>query len=112
MVGGDIVPHAGGKRRSICAASLAQIGELTGLLGKAITQTLMTKNQQPVIAGIVDGNAVTVTLDDRPYLAEGFKGSGEVKTFSFTPSFKIGTGYHYLPSGRAAERDGGVDINY
>lgn len=85
------------------APSLSQIGESTGLLGKSLIQTFATKKQMPTIAGIVNGNAVTVTLDDRPYLAE-VKGEGTVKSFSFTPSAKIGEGYHYLRLG--AHRNG------
>ena len=87
------------------APSLAQIGKSTGLLGKSLIQTFVTYGQTPTIAGIVNGNAVTVTLDDRPYLAK-LTGTGEVKSFSFTPSFKIGTGYHYIRLG--AQRDGTV----
>lgn len=87
------------------APSLGQIGESTGLLGKTLIQTFITKKQMPTIAGIVNGSAVTVTLDDRPYLAT-VSGAGEVKSFSFAPSFKIGTGYHYLRLG--AHRNGAV----
>jgi len=87
------------------APSLASIGEATGLLGKSLIQTFVTYVQTPTIAGIVNGKAVTVTLDDRPYLAK-LTGTGEVKNFSFTPSFKIGTGYHYIRLG--AQRDGSV----
>jgi hypothetical protein len=87
------------------APSLARIGEAAGLLGKPLDQTLNTKNQRPVIAGIVNGNAVTVTLDDRPYLAT-LSGNGEVKSFSFTPPKNIGTGYHYVRLG--AHRNGTV----
>jgi hypothetical protein len=87
------------------APSLAQIGESVGLLGKSLIQTFTTKSQRPTIAGIVNGKAVTVTLDDRPYLAK-LTGTGKVKSFSFTPSFKIGTGYHYIRLG--AQRDGSV----
>jgi hypothetical protein len=63
------------------------------------------KFQKPVIAGIVNGTGVTITLDDRPYQAE-VKGDGEVKSFSFTPTFRIGTGFHYLRLG--ALRGGSV----
>jgi len=87
------------------APSLAQIGESTGLLGKSLIQTFVTYGQTPTIAGLVNGSAVTVTLDDRPYQAK-LAGAGEVKNFSFTPSFKIGTGYHYLRLG--AQREGTV----
>jgi len=87
------------------APSLGRIGENAGLFGKPLDQTLTTKNQQPIIAGIVNANAVTITLDDRPYLAK-LTGAGEVKNFTFTPSSKIGTGYHYLRMG--AQRDGSV----
>jgi hypothetical protein len=87
------------------APSLASIGESRGLLGKPLTQTFATKSQTPVIAGIFKGSAVTVTLDDRPYLAQ-VSGSGEIKSFSFTPPFKIGTGYHYIRLG--AQRNGSV----
>jgi len=87
------------------APSLSQIGESTGLLGKTLIQTFVTKKQMPTIAGIVKGDAVTVTLDDRPYLAE-IKGTGEVKSFSFTPTSKIGEGYHYIRLG--AHRDGTI----
>jgi hypothetical protein len=87
------------------APSLARLGEATGLLGQSLIQTFVTKSQRPTIAGIANAKAVTVTLDDRPYLAE-ITGTGEVKNFSFTPSFKIGAGYHYLRLG--AQRDGTV----
>jgi hypothetical protein len=87
------------------APSLGRIGENVGLFGKPLDQTLTTKNQQPIIAGIVNGKAVTVTLDDRAYQAT-LTGAGEVKNFSFTPSFKIGTDYHYIRLG--ALRDGTV----
>jgi hypothetical protein len=85
------------------APSLGQIGEATGLYGKSLLQTFVTKKQMPIIAGIVNGSAVTVTLDDHPYLA-AVSGTGEVKNFSFTPSAKIGEGYHYLRFG--AHRNG------
>lgn len=87
------------------APSLGRIGETAGLLGQSLIQTFITKSQTPTITGIVNGKAVTVTLDDRPYLA-AITGGGEVKNFSFTPSSKIGTGYHYLRLG--AQRDGNV----
>jgi hypothetical protein len=85
------------------APSLASIGEASGLFGKSLVQTFATKSQTPTIAGIAAGSAVTVTLDDRPYQAK-LAGAGEVKSFSFTPSFKIGTGYHYIRLG--VQRDG------
>jgi len=85
------------------APVLAVIGESTGLIGKSLTQTFATKSQTPTIVGIAAGSAVTVTLDDRPYQAT-LAGAEEVKSFSFTPSFKIGTGYHYIRLG--VQRDG------
>jgi len=87
------------------APSLASIGEARGLFGQSLLQTFTTKSQRPAITGIFKGSAVTVTLDDRPYLAQ-VSGSGEIKSFSFTPPSKIGTGYHYLRLG--SHRDGEV----
>ena len=85
------------------APSLASIGEAAGLLGKSLVQTFVTKSRTPRIAGIAAGSAVTVTLDDRAYQAD-LAGAGEVKSFSFMPPFKIGTGYHYIRLG--VQRDG------
>jgi hypothetical protein len=87
------------------APSLDRIGESGGLFGMSINQTPKTKNQRPVIAGIVNGTGVTVTLDDRPYLAK-ISGNGEIKNFTFAPESNIGSGYHYLRLG--AHRDGTV----
>ncbi len=87
------------------APSLASIGETSGLLGKTLLQTFITKREQPAIAGIFSGNAVTVTLDDRPYQA-ATSGTGAIKNFSFAPPAKIGAGYHYLRLG--ALRGGSV----
>ncbi len=97
------------------APSLSQIGENTGLFGKSLNQTFITsakggsasggKFQKPVIAGIVNGSGVTVTLDDRPYQAI-VKGDGAVKSFSFAPPEKLAPGFHYLRLG--AIRDGAV----
>jgi hypothetical protein len=81
------------------------LGENIGLANKNSATTFRTKSEQPLIAGIFSGTAVTVTLDDRPYLAL-VKGDGAVKNFSFIPAFKIGTGYHYLRVG--AHRSGMV----
>jgi hypothetical protein len=80
------------------APSLAAIGERTGLFGQTLLQTFTTNKQKPTVAGIVNGSGVTITLDDRPYQAE-VKGDGEVKSFSFTPSAKLGAGFHYLRLG-------------
>lgn len=87
------------------APSLGRIGENGRLLGQSLIQTFVTKSLRPTIAGIVNGNGVTVTLDDRPYPA-AVSGSGTVKSFSWVPPADIGTGYHYLRLG--AIRDGSV----
>jgi hypothetical protein len=70
-----------------------------------LLQTFSVKNRRPNITGIANGLAVTVTLDDRPYLAR-VSGAGDVKAFSFTPPSGIGEGYHYLRLG--AHRDGTI----
>lgn len=87
------------------APSLDRIGDKTGLFNQSLLQTFTTKDQQPVIAGIVNGAGVTVTLDDQPYQAT-VKGNNEVKSFAFTPPTKLAPGFHYLRLG--AIRNGGL----
>jgi hypothetical protein len=87
------------------APSLARIGETGDLLGRSLMETFVTKGGRPVIAGIVNGEGVTVTLDDRPFQAT-VTGTGTVKSFAWTPPSDIGSGYHYLRLG--AIRNGSV----
>jgi len=81
------------------APKLDRIGEQGNLRNEPLTQTFVTKQRAPAIAGLVSaGSLVTIDLDDRPFQATVAPAVGSLASFVFRPS-KLAKGLHTLRLG-------------